>query len=89
MARSWHIETSPRLLPVDLQAQLVLGSFAQKRPFAAGSNGSITDHMAPSGEHFLQMKNNAVARGLCCCLGSSEECGPRWPAALPGAPVRR
>jgi hypothetical protein len=23
------------------------------------------------------------------CFGSSEECGPRWPAALPGAPLQR
>jgi len=28
MARYRHIDTSPRLLPVDLQAQLVPGSFA-------------------------------------------------------------
>ena len=26
---------------------------------------------------------------LLLCLGFSEECGPRWPAALPGASVRR
>jgi hypothetical protein len=29
MARYRHVDMSPRLLPVDLQAQLVPGSFAQ------------------------------------------------------------
>lgn len=32
MSRYRHIDTNPRLLPVDLQAQLVPGSFAHAPP---------------------------------------------------------
>ena len=78
--------TSGRKAPPTRITRAVAGWFGRSYPDDTSRQVSPVSYW-DQGEMFVRIACRAL--GLLLCFSPSEECGPRWPAALPGAPVRR